>query len=67
VREWRRGCRDRLIVQPIDLEVDRRLLVLVEPVKEIVDRLGPIRCAVVDGLCARRFRSSTGAFGQQSP
>jgi hypothetical protein len=31
VREWRRRCRSWLIVQSIDLEVDRRLLALVEP------------------------------------
>jgi hypothetical protein len=53
VREWRRRCRGWLIVQSIDLQVDRRLLALVEPRNEVVDRLGPIRCAIVDGLRAR--------------
>ncbi len=53
VREWRRRCRGWLIVQSIDLQVDRRLLALVEPRDEVVDWLRPIRCAIVDGLRAR--------------
>jgi hypothetical protein len=53
VGEWRRRCRGRLIVQSIDLQIDRRLLALVEPSNELIDRLGPIRCAIVDGLRAR--------------
>lgn len=52
VRERRRRCRGWLIVQPIDLEVDRRLLAHVEPGNEVADRLRPIRCAIVDGLRA---------------
>src|SRR5580692_3184853 len=52
VREWRRRRREWLIVQSIDLEVDRRLLALIEPGDEVADRLGPIRCAIVDGLRA---------------
>lgn len=67
VREWWRGCGGRLIVQTIDLEVDRRLLALVERVKEVPDRLGPIRGAVVNGLRARHAAVLPIAFGRASP
>jgi hypothetical protein len=44
---------DRVTRAPVDhLQIDRRLLALVERSNELIDRLGPIRCAIVDGLRA---------------
>ena len=48
--KWQRRRSWRLVVEPVDLKVERRLLARVELVDELADRLGAIWLSVVDGL-----------------